>query len=138
MLWNWTGIHWKCSMSLKAFHKHVQHFFCFLSKNVEPTPIKRNQWSTLLLLLLLLFCYTSLSIFIFCYLLKSAFGSSPHCIMAKVLDCSLEVSKFKLQLCYYIYFWTKSPWGKGMNPPYPPGSGLNSTSTILLEGWIWD
>ena len=25
---------------------------------------------------------------------------SPHGIMAKVVDCSLKVSEFKLQLCY--------------------------------------
>ena len=37
--------------------------------------------------------------------------------MAKVLDCNLEVSKFDLQLCYYIHFQTNalgkegSPYG---------------------------
>ena len=25
--------------------------------------------------------------------------------MTNILDCSFEVSKFKLQSCYYIHFW---------------------------------
>ena len=37
---------------------------------------------------------------------------NPHSMMAKVLDCGLEVSKFKLQLCYYIHFQTNT-LGKG-------------------------
>ena len=32
-----------------------------------------------------------------------------------LLDCNLKVSEFKLQLCYYIHFWTNT-LGKGMNP----------------------
>ena len=28
-------------------------------------------------------------------------------VMAKVLDCNLEVSEFKLQSRYYVHFWTK-------------------------------
>ena len=35
--------------------------------------------------------------------------------MANVLDCSLEVSRFKFQLNNYIHFWTDT-LGKGMNP----------------------
>ena len=27
--------------------------------------------------------------------------------------------------------------GKGMNPPYPPSYGLNSTTTVLLGEWLW-
>ena len=27
--------------------------------------------------------------------------------------------------------------GKGMNAPYPPSHGLNSTTTVLLGEWLW-
>ena len=39
----------------------------------------------------------------------------PYGIMDKVLDCGFEVSKFELQLCYYIHFLTNTI-GKNMNP----------------------
>ena len=31
-------------------------------------------------------------------------GVSPHDIKAKALDYGQEVSKFKLQSCYYVHF----------------------------------
>ena len=34
--------------------------------------------------------------------------------MPKVLDYNIIVSKFELQPCYYIHFWTNT-LGKGMN-----------------------
>ena len=40
-------------------------------------------------------------------------------IIAKMLDCGLEVSKFKLQWRYYIHFW-RYTLGKGMNPFISP------------------
>ena len=43
--------------------------------------------------------------------------------MAKVLDRSFEVSKFQLQLCFYIHFQTNTLW-KGMNLTYPSSYGL--------------
>ncbi len=52
-----------------------------------------------------------------------------------VLDCDIVVSKFKLQSCYYIHFQTNS-LGKGMNNP-PSSNGLNSTTTVLLQGGFW-
>ena len=57
-------------------------------------------------------------------------------VMAKMLDCGLKVSKFKLQLCNYVHFLT--------NIPLSPSYGLNRTTTVLLrklwneityEGW---
>ena len=39
--------------------------------------------------------------------------------MAKVLDCSLKVSKFKIQLHYYIHFQTDT-LGEKYEPLYPP------------------
>ena len=44
---------------------------------------------------------------------------SPSGVMVKVLDCSLKVSEFKLQLHYYIHFLTNT-LGKMYEPPYPP------------------
>ena len=60
----------------------------------------------------------------------------PHGVMVKALDRGIAASKFKPQLCYYIHFQINT-LGKGMTPPYPPGYGLNSTTTVLLEGWLW-
>ena len=42
--------------------------------------------------------------------------------MAKVLDCGLKVSKFKLQLCYYIHFQINT-FEKGVNAFIPPAIG---------------
>ena len=60
----------------------------------------------------------------------------PHGVMVKALACGIIVSKFKLQLLYYVNFRTNTV-GKGMNPPYPPSYGLNSTTTVLLGEWLW-
>ena len=43
----------------------------------------------------------------------------------------LVVSDFELLSRYYIYFWERC------EPPYPPSYGLNHTTTVFLEGWIW-
>ena len=40
---------------------------------------------------------------------------SLHCVVANVLDCNIIESEFKLQLHYYIRFWTNT-LGKSMNP----------------------
>ena len=47
------------------------------------------------------------------------------------MDCRLVVSEFELQSRYYVHFHANTH-GKGMNHPYPPSYGLNSTTTILL------
>ena len=40
-------------------------------------------------------------------------------VMAKVLDCGLEVSGFELQSRHYVYFQTNTI-RNGMNPIIPP------------------
>ena len=47
---------------------------------------------------------------------------SPHGIVAKVLDSSLEITKFKLQSHYNIHFQTNI-LRKGVNPLIPPAIG---------------
>ena len=47
-------------------------------------------------------------------------GGSPCGIMAKVLDCSLKASGFKLQLDFYVHFQTNT-LGKDLNPHIHPG-----------------
>ena len=42
-----------------------------------------------------------------------AFTRSPHGVMAKVLNCDLEVNEFELQSRYYVHFWTNTK-RKGM------------------------
>ena len=44
-------------------------------------------------------------------------GGSPCGVMAKVLDCCLVVSEFKLHLHCYIQFQINT---LGYEPPYPP------------------
>ena len=54
----------------------------------------------------------------------------------KAMDYGIVVSKFEFQSRYYVHFRTNT-LGKGMNPLYPPSYGLNSTTIVLLEGWLW-
>ena len=46
----------------------------------------------------------------------------PYGIVANALDCDLIVSRFKLQLHYYVHFLINII-GKGTNPPYPSRYG---------------
>ena len=54
--------------------------------------------------------------------------------MAKLLDYSLEVSKFEHQTHYYVHFQTNT-LGKSMKPPYSLSYGLNSI-TVALQEWL--
>ena len=60
----------------------------------------------------------------------------PHGVMVKAMDCGIIVCEFILQLRYYVHFQANT-LEKGMNPPYPPCKGLNSTTTVLLGEWLW-
>ena len=53
--------------------------------------------------------------------------------MVKMLDCSLEVSEFELHSYYYIHFQDYYPW-EMYELSYPSNYGLNSASTVLLQG----
>ena len=59
-------------------------------------------------------------------------GGSSRRLMAKVLNCSIIVSEFKLQLCYYVHFHINT-LRKGMNPP----PLLPLTNTVHLQEWLW-
>ena len=54
--------------------------------------------------------------------------------MANELYWDMVLSEFEPQLRYSIHFQTNT-LGKGMNP-YPQ-YGLNSTTTIFLQGELW-
>ena len=54
----------------------------------------------------------------------------------KMLDCSIEVSKFELQSCYYVYFQTNT-LGERYELTYPPSYGINSFTAVLLQEWFW-
>ena len=45
-------------------------------------------------------------------------GGSSCGVIANVMDCSLEVSEFEIQSCYYVHFRTNT-LEKVMNLPYP-------------------
>ena len=70
-----------------------------------------------------------LSIYLLIYL--SQFMGCPRGVMVNAMDCGIVVNKFVLQSCYYVHFQVNT-LGKGMNPPYPPNYGLNSTTNVLL------
>ena len=55
----------------------------------------------------------------------------PGGVVVKVLDCRIVESEFELQSRYYVHFRTNTI-GKGMNNPYSPSNGLNSTTIVLL------
>ena len=56
----------------------------------------------------------------------------PRGVMVKALDSGIVVSEFVLQSRYYVHFRANT-LGKGIEPPYPPSYGLNSTTTVLGE-----
>ena len=58
-------------------------------------------------------------------------GGDPHGVMVKVLDCRIIVSRFELQPHF-----RQIPLGKVWTPL--SSYGLNSTTAVLLEGWLWD
>ena len=60
----------------------------------------------------------------------------PRGVMVKAMDCGIIVSEFVLQSRYYVHFRANT-LGKGIEPPYPPSYGLNSTTTVLLGEWLW-
>ena len=60
----------------------------------------------------------------------------PCAVMVKALDCGIVISEFELQSYYNIHFRTNT-LKKGMNPLYPPRYGLNTITTVLVEGWLW-
>ena len=59
----------------------------------------------------------------------------PRCVMVNVLDCGIKASEFELQSSYYVQSRIKT-LGKGMDSLSPPKCGLNSTTTVLLQGWL--
>ena len=61
------------------------------------------------------------------------FLGCPRGVMVKAIDFGIVVSEFVLQ---YVHFRANT-LGKGIEPPYPPSYGLNSTTTVLLGEWLW-
>ena len=94
-------------------------------------------------LILIIPCYTfniqniTVDLSIYPHTQKRKFQGNPCCTVAKVLDCNIVVNGFKLKSSYYIHFQTNA-LRKGINPFIPRLSyGLNNTTTILLQGWLW-
>ena len=52
----------------------------------------------------------------------------PHGVIGKALDCGIVVSEF-----VFRSLLDKYPWKRDEHS-YPPSYGLNSTTTVLLEG----
>ena len=51
----------------------------------------------------------------------------PRGVMSKALDNGIALSRS---------LSNKSPWER-YETPCPPSYGLNNTTTVLLEGWLW-
>ena len=62
--------------------------------------------------------------------LRSIFSGGLCGVMAKVLDCSLIVREFELQLRYYVYFPTNT-LEKGMKPLILSPIGCSSIRIVL-------
>ena len=66
----------------------------------------------------------------------------PRGVMVKAMDNGIVVSEFVLQSRYYVHFRANT-LGKGIEPPYPPGYGLDSTTSsrrmalafLTYKGW---
>ena len=56
-------------------------------------------------------------------------GGRPRGLMVKAIGCGIVVSEFVHLSRYYVHFRTNT-LGKVIEPPYPPRSGLNSTTTV--------
>ena len=60
-------------------------------------------------------------------------------VVAYALNCGLVVREFEIQSSYYVHFRTDT-LKKGMDPPphlAHSSNGLNSTTTVFLQGWLW-
>ena len=62
--------------------------------------------------------------------------SLRHVVTNKI-DCDVGRSEFELKLHKYVYFRTNTD-AKGMNLLITaPNVRLNSTISVLLQGWLW-
>ena len=69
-----------------------------------------------------------------CMFVPNRLGS-PNIVVAKVLDCEIEVCKFEFQSHDRLHFWTNT-LRKVMNP-FNLLVELNSNMTVRLQGWLW-
>ena len=56
--------------------------------------------------------------------------------LANVLKCEILVNVFELPLYYWIHFWVNTIMNV-TKPLIAPSYGLNSSTTVLLQGWLW-
>ena len=68
--------------------------------------------------------------------IKMGGGGCPGGVMVKAMDFGIVVCELKLQSRFYVHFRANT-LRKGIEPPYPPSYGLNSTTTVLLGEWLW-
>ena len=57
----------------------------------------------------------------------------PQGVMVKAMDCGTVV---RTTVTLLRTLSDKYP-GDRYEYPYPPSYGLNSTTIVLLEGWLW-
>ena len=79
------------------------------------------------------YLYIILSQFEFTWIHTYWCKRSPHGVVVNVLDCSIS----RKQIWPIIFnFWTNT-FENGMKSLIPFSNGLNSTTTVLLQGWLW-
>ena len=58
-------------------------------------------------------------------------GCPPRDVMVKAMDCGIVAKRVRTLVALLCSLLDKYPWER-YEPPYPPSSGLNSTTTVLL------
>ena len=67
---------------------------------------------------------------LFSFLFNNISMGRPCGVMAKVLNCNIEVSEFELKSRYYVQLWER------YETPYNLSFRLNSINVVLLQGWF--
>ena len=63
-------------------------------------------------------------------------GGNPSCIVTKILECNILISKFQLLCCCYIHFGTNAPWEKGMDPYISPSKDQIVPLPFFQKDWF--
>ena len=86
--------------------------------------------------------------YFYVYSTQNILEESPHDVVVNGLDYNIIVSKFKLQSHYHVNFQTNifekcmntfqiNTFEKGTNSLMLLSYGLNSTTTVILQRYLW-